>query len=104
MGVSDAQCRKVHKTFERPLAAPTWRRNSGSGPAEARAFDTLKSLSGAWIAPVPSRDREYRPQRAGAGASSNDGSGLTPRPARSDGLDNVDGGPGAAFYIQLGVI
>jgi hypothetical protein len=27
-----------------------------------------------------------------------------PLPARSDGLDNVDGGPDAAFYIQLGVI
>ena len=25
-------------------------------------------------------------------------------PARSDGLDNVDGGPDAAFYIQMGVI
>src|SRR6266702_2033930 len=81
------------------------RRNSGSGPAEARTFDTWKSLSGAWIAPVPKRrDRRYRPQRAGAGASSNDDRGLTPRTARSDGLDNVDGGPDAAFYIQLGVI
>src|SRR5215475_8151320 len=30
------------------------------------------------------------------------GSNLTP--ARSDGLDNVDGGPDAAFYIQMGVI
>ena len=27
-----------------------------------------------------------------------------PLPARSDGLDNVDGGPDAAFYIQMGVI
>jgi len=105
MGASHAQCRKVRKTFERPLAAPAWHRNGGSGPAEARAFDTWKSLSGAWIAPVPKQaDRGYRPQRAGAGASSNDGCGLTPRPARSDGLDNVDGGPDAAFYIQLGVI
>jgi hypothetical protein len=24
-----------------------------------------------------------------------------PLPARSDGLDNVDGGPDAAFYIQM---
>jgi len=46
----------------------------------------------------------YQPSRAGAGSSSNDGCGLTPLPARSDGLDNVDGGPDAAFYIQLGVI
>jgi hypothetical protein len=28
----------------------------------------------------------------------------TPLPARSDGLDNVDGGPDAAFYIQIGVV
>ena len=28
----------------------------------------------------------------------------TSLPARSDGLDNVDGGPDAAFYIQMGVI
>jgi hypothetical protein len=27
-----------------------------------------------------------------------------PRPARSDGLDNVDGGPDAAFYIQVRVV
>jgi hypothetical protein len=24
--------------------------------------------------------------------------------ARSNGLDNVDGGPDAAFYIQIGII
>jgi hypothetical protein len=46
----------------------------------------------------------YRPSRTGAGSSSNDGCGLNPLPARSDGLDDVDGGPDAAFYIQLGVI
>jgi hypothetical protein len=27
-----------------------------------------------------------------------------PLPARSDGLENVDGGPDAAFYIQMRVI
>src|SRR5271156_873441 len=27
-----------------------------------------------------------------------------PLPARSDGLDNIDGGPDAAFYIQMRVI
>ncbi|MHC2612736.1 hypothetical protein ACVMGF_003809 [Bradyrhizobium diazoefficiens] len=32
---------------------PGWHRNGGSGPAEARAFDTWKSLSGASIAPAP---------------------------------------------------
>ena len=25
-------------------------------------------------------------------------------PALSDGLDNIDGGPDAAFYIQIGII
>ena len=39
-----------------------------------------------------------------SGLSSNDGGGLDPLPARSDGLDNVDGGPDAAFYIQMRVI
>ena len=36
--------------------------------------------------------------------SSNDGRGSNPLPARSDGLDDVDGGPDAGFYIQIGVI
>ena len=27
-----------------------------------------------------------------------------PLTARSNGLDNVDGGPDAAFYIQIGII
>jgi len=39
-----------------------------------------------------------------SGLSSNDGSGSNRLPARSDGLDNFDGGPDAAFYIQLRVI
>ena len=30
--------------------------------------------------------------------------GSNPLPARSDGLDNVDGGPDTAFYIQMGII
>jgi hypothetical protein len=42
--------------------------------------------------------------KTGSGLSSNDGGGLNPLPARSDGLDNVDGGPDAAFYIQIGII
>ena len=29
---------------------------------------------------------------------------LDPLPARSNGLDNVDGGPDAGFYIQIGII
>ena len=40
----------------------------------------------------------------GSGLSSDDANGSNPLTARSDGLDNVDGGPDAAFYIQLGVI
>ena len=39
-----------------------------------------------------------------SGLSSNDGRGSNLLPARSDGLDNVDGGPDAAFYIQMRVI
>ena len=39
-----------------------------------------------------------------AGFSSNDGRGSNLLPARSDGLDNVDGSPDAAFYIQMGGI
>ena len=27
-----------------------------------------------------------------------------PTPARSNGLDNIDGGPDAAFYIQIGIV
>jgi len=42
--------------------------------------------------------------RAGAGFTSSDGRDSDPLPARSDGLDNVDGGPDAAFYIQIGII
>jgi hypothetical protein len=40
----------------------------------------------------------------GSGLSSKDDRGLVPLPARSNGLDNVDGGPDAAFYIQIGII
>jgi len=29
---------------------------------------------------------------------------LDPLPARSNGLDNVDGGPDAGLYIQVGII
>jgi len=105
MGASHTQCRKVRKTFERPLVAPPLKAKQRKRAGRARAFDTWKSVVRSLDRTGPeTRDREYRPQRAGAGTSSNDGGGLTPRPARSDGLDNVDGGPDAAFYIQLGVI
>jgi hypothetical protein len=46
----------------------------------------------------------YRPTEGGSGLSSKDGRGSNPLPARSNGLDNVDGGPDAAFYIQIGII
>ena len=47
--------------------------------------------------------------KTGSGRSSSDGGGFArkvsdPLPARSDGLDNVDGGPDARFYIELGII
>ena len=42
--------------------------------------------------------------KTGSGLSSNDGRASNPKPARSDGLDNVDGGPDAAFYIQMRVV
>src|SRR5258708_36031900 len=51
-----------------------------------------------------SRKNGVSTTEGGSGLSSKDGTGSTPLPARSDGLDNVDGGPDAAFYIQMGVI
>jgi len=50
------------------------------------------------------RDLELVDLEAGRGLSSNDGRGSNLLPARSDGLDNVDGGPDAALYIQLRVV
>jgi hypothetical protein len=47
---------------------------------------------------------EISTSKTRSGLSSNDGRGSNLTPARSDGLDNVDGGPDAAFYIQMGVI
>src|ERR1700744_2590810 len=52
----------------------------------------------------PGPESQYRLRRTGSGRSSDDGIGSSPMPARSDSLDNVDGGPDAAFYIQMGVI
>ena len=42
--------------------------------------------------------------KGGSRLSSNDGRGSNPLPACSNGLDNVDGGPDAALYIQNGII
>jgi hypothetical protein len=41
----------------------------------------------------------------GSGHSSNDAGGISsPLTARSDGLDDIDGGPDAALYIQTRVV
>jgi hypothetical protein len=42
--------------------------------------------------------------KGGSGRSSSDGRGSIPLPARSDGLDNVNGGPDARLYIEIGVV
>src|ERR1700674_625092 len=46
----------------------------------------------------------YRQSRPGAGFPPMTAKGSNPLPARSDGLDNIDGGPDAALYIQMRVI
>lgn len=63
---------------------------------------------------IRSLNRACRLQETWSGRSSNDGNGFclnrlvlkrsNPLPARSDGLDNVDGGPDATFYIQMRII
>jgi hypothetical protein len=50
------------------------------------------------------KSREIDLTRRGSGRSSNDGKGSNPLPARSDGLDNVNGGPDARLYIEIGII
>jgi hypothetical protein len=71
-----------------------------SGPAEACTIDTLSSVRVKKL----ENSASYRHTRAGAGFSSDDANGSNPLTARSNGLDNVDGGPDAAFYIQIGII
>src|ERR1700736_6349819 len=72
-----------------------------SGPAEACTIDTLSSVRGEGLENsdraigTQGRERAFPPMTAGV---------LDPLPARSDGLDKVDGGPDAAFYIQIGII
>jgi hypothetical protein len=71
----------------------------------ACTFDTLISVrSRRPTEPLAKTGSIYRLSRAGAGFSSNDGRGSNPLPARSDGLDNVDGGPDAGFYIEIGIV
>ena len=56
------------------------------------------------MSPIPTGDRTIDLKERERALPPMTAAGLTPRTARSDGLDNVDGGPDAAFYIQLGVI
>jgi hypothetical protein len=71
------------------------------GPADACTFDTLISVQGMGskilfeLSTVQGRERALPPMTAAT---------LNPLPARSNGLDNVDGGPDAAFYIQIGIV
>ena len=72
-----------------------------AGRQHACTFDTLNKFVRSLNEAIDLGISQFK---TGSGLSSNDGGGLNPLPARSDGLDNVDGGPDAAFYIQLGVI
>src|SRR5882757_8302316 len=56
------------------------------------------------VTSCPEPEASLSTSKTWSGLSSNDGRGSNPLPARSDGLDNVDGGPDAVFYIQMGVI
>jgi hypothetical protein len=56
------------------------------------------------VTSCPEPEASLSTSRTWSGLSSNDGRGSNLLPARSDGLDNVDGGPDAAFYIQMRVI
>src|ERR1700712_2498267 len=70
-------------------------KNRESGPAaclHVRYVDFIRDL------------KALSTSRTWSGLSSNDGRASNPKPARSDGLDNVDGGPDAAFYIQMRVV
>jgi hypothetical protein len=72
-----------------------------AGRQHACTFDTLNNFVRSLNEAIGLGISQFK---TGSGLSSNDGGGLNPLPARSDGLDNVDGGPDAAFYIQVGVI
>ena len=82
----------------RPLIA----RGCKGGPADACTFDTLIFVRERMSSKILFELSAYL--RAGAGFSSDDANGSNPLTARSNGLDNVDGGPDAAFYIQIGII
>ena len=82
---------------KRPLIAPT----CNSGPADACTFNTVISVR---VDGLEYSVRDIDCLRAGAGFTSSDGRRSNRLPARSDGLNNVDGGPDAAFYIEIGII
>jgi hypothetical protein len=76
-------------------------------------FDTLMTrIPQKWIpvlrknarVTLTSRTLSLSISKQEAGLSSNDGRGSSLLPARSDGFDDVDGGPDPAFYIQMGVV
>ena len=76
--------------------------DSKSGSADACAFGTLsfvreREAVSKFFESIDLQGRER-------GWSSNNGRGSNPLPARSNGLDDIDGGPDAGLYIQLGII
>ena len=96
MGASDAKGQGSANSDDR-LA-----NSCDSGPAvglHVRCVDVCPETDG-----LENSVRAIDYLRPRSGLSSNDGEGSNLTPARSDGLDNVDGGPDAAFYIQMGVI
>src|SRR5579864_7548616 len=97
-GVSRAQCRGPHNPRTASL-----REMRKSGPADACTFDTLNVVRSLQIG-LEHNVRGDRPSGQGADCPPVTASGLNPLPARSNSLDNVDGGPDARFYIQIGII
>src|SRR5436305_425375 len=87
-GVSGVKCRGP----QNPTTAS--RTMARAGRQHACTIDTFDFVRGQSFR---SQDRERASPPMTARASN-------PKPARSDGLDNVDGGPDAAVYIQLRVI
>ena len=90
-GVSRVKCQGSANPNDRSSR----REIARAGRQHACTFDTLM---------YPEPETSLSTSRTWSGLSSNDGRGSNPLPARSDGLDNVDGGPDAAFYIQMRVI
>jgi hypothetical protein len=87
-GVSHVKCQGSANPNDRSL-----REIAKAGRQHACTFDTL-------IYPEP--ETSVSTSRTWSGLSSNDGRGSNPLPARSDGLDNVDGGPDDEGYSAHG--